>query len=174
MCLLLGPPHSGRFFFLAQNPTSAETKVTHARCVKLRSTKLELGPLDYYFFFRRRKPAQSISSPPKRNRRQPRRRDNTREAKSTCACIYSQQKLQIMSKFGAMVMGPAGAGKVWACLFCLLWLCLLCALTPDHKGRERKGAGCSLMLVAGADACNPSCRHGNPSDPPPGSAVFLR
>lgn len=52
-----------------------------------------------------------------------------------------------MSKFGAMVMGPAGAGKVWACLFCLLWLCLLCALTPDHKGRERKGAGCSLMLV---------------------------
>lgn len=52
-----------------------------------------------------------------------------------------------MSKFGAMVMGPAGAGKVWACLFCLLWLCLLCALTPDHKGREEGGPDGSLMLV---------------------------
>lgn len=79
-----------------------------------------------------------------------------------------------MSKFGAMVMGPAGAGKVW------MGLSLLSCFGSAFYARlrlitkEEREKGARMLADAGADACNPSCRHRKSLRSSSGLPLFLR
>lgn len=151
---MLPPHHSGRFFFFPQknNPPSPPRFQIPPNKVTKPDAKLDLtGP--WFFFFRRRNtPAILSAQPPKRKR--------NRRGRFIHAPVYAPVYIAIMSKFGAMVMGPAGAGKVWACLFVCFGLAL-CVLTPDHKVESR---GLVLVLMPMMLVIR---RHGNPSDPAP-------